>query len=106
MYEAHFGLADLPFRIAPDPRFYVDATPHRAAIRALLDRLGRGEDFTPLLGDFGTGKTTAARRLLDEAEPARRVIAELPHLRVEGDELLDRVAEALGMRRPKAAPPM
>ena len=106
MYEAHFGLAELPFRIAPDPRFYVEATPHRAAIRAMLDRLGRGEDFTPLVGDYGTGKTTVARRMLEEAEPARHVVAELPHVRVEGDELLDRIAEALGMRRPKAAPPM
>ena len=106
MYEAHYGLAELPFRIAPDPRFYVDATPHRAAIRGLLDGLGRGEDFTPLVGDFGTGKTTVARRLLEEADPARHVVAELPHVRVQGDELLDRIAEALGLRRPKAAPPM
>ena len=106
MYEAHFGLAELPFRIAPDPRFYVDATPHRAAIRALRDRLGRGEEFTPLVGDFGTGKTTVARRMLEEAGPARHVVAELSHVRVQGDELLDRIAEALGMRRPKAAPPM
>ena len=106
MYEAHFGLAELPFRIAPDPRFYVDATPHRMAIRALLGGLGRGEEFTPLVGDFGTGKTTVARRMLEEAEPARHVVAELPHVRVQGDELLDRIAEAVGMRRPKAAPPM
>ena len=106
MYEAHFGLAELPFRIAPDPRFYVDATPHRVAIRALLDRLGRGEEFTPFVGHFGAGKTTVARRMLEEADPARHVVAELPHVRVQGDELLDRIAEALGMRRPKAAPPM
>jgi len=39
MYEAHFGLAQLPFRLAPDPRFYVDAAPHRAAIAALMDEL-------------------------------------------------------------------
>ncbi len=106
MYEAHFGLAELPFRIAPDPRFYVDARPHRMAIRGLLDGLRRGDEFTPLIGDFGTGKTTVARRMLEEAEAARHVVAELSHVRVAGDELLDRIAEALGMRRPKATPPM
>ena len=106
MYEAHYGLSELPFRIAPDPRFYVEAAPHRAVIRALLDRLGGSEDFTPLVGDFGTGKTTLARRMLEEAVPARHVVAELSHARVAGDEVLDRIAEALGMRRPKALPPM
>ena len=104
MYEAHFGFADMPFRVAPDPRFYVDAAPHRMAIRALLDGLERDEEFVPLIGDFGSGKTTVARRMLEEADPARHMTAELPRLRVEGDDLLERTAEALGMNRTEAAP--
>ena len=104
MYEAHFGFADMPFRVAPDPRFYVDAAPHRMAIRALLDGLERDEEFVPLIGDFGSGKTTVARRMLEEADPARHLTAELPRLRVEGDDLLERTAEALGMNRTEAAP--
>ena len=35
MYEAQFGFSDLPFQISPDARFYVDATPHRAALDML-----------------------------------------------------------------------
>jgi len=102
MYEAHFGLAQLPFRLAPDPRFYVDAAPHRAAIEALRDELRHGDEFIPLLGDFGTGKTTIARRLLEEVHDGRHLIGELPGMRIEGDELFDRVHEALGLPEGKA----
>src|ERR1022692_1199547 len=103
MYEAYFGLANLPFRITPDSRFYVDAAPHRAAIRALQDGLGHGDEFMPLIGEFGAGKTTVVRRMLEEVDRARHVAAELPRVRIEGDQLFDRVAEALGMRRAGAA---
>lgn len=97
MYEAHFGLAQLPFRLAPDPRFYVDAAPHRRAIAALMDELRQDEEFIPLVGEFGTGKTTIARRLLEEVHGTRHLIGELPGIRIEGDALFDRVGEALGL---------
>jgi len=97
MYEAHFGLAQLPFRLAPDPRFYVDAAPHRAAIAALMDELRQDEAFILLIGDFGAGKTTIARRLLEQVHGSRHLIGELPGMRIEGDDLFDRVGEALGL---------
>ena len=106
MYEAYFGLANLPFCIAPDSRFYVDAAPHRAAIQALQDRLGRGDEFMPLVGEYGVGKTTVGRRMLEEMDRGRHVAAELPRLRIEGDQLFDRVAEAFGLRRPAGGPPL
>ncbi len=106
MYEAYFGLANLPFCIAPDSRFYVDAAPHRAAIRALHDRLGHGDEFVPLVGEYGAGKTTVGRRMLEEIDRGRHVAAELPRLRIEGDQLFDRVAEAFGMRRAGGVPPL
>jgi type II secretory pathway predicted ATPase ExeA len=106
MYEAYFGLANLPFCIAPDSRFFVDAQPHRAALRALQDRLCCGDEFVPLLGDFGAGKTTVGRRMLQEIDRARQVAAELPLMRIEGDQLFDRLAEALGLRRAGGGPPL
>lgn len=106
MYEAHFGFANLPFRLEPDPRFYVDVAPHRAAIRALMDRLDGDEDFTPLIGEFGTGKSTVARQMLLEIDPARHRVGELPLMHIEGDDLLGRVTEALGMGGTAAVSPL
>lgn len=106
MYEAHFGLARLPFGIAPDSYFYVDAPPHRVAVRALLDRLRGGDEFIPLIGEFGVGKTTVAQRMLEEVDRTRYVAGELPRMRIDGDDLLARVAEALGMREAEASHPL
>ena len=106
MYEAYFGLANLPFCMAPDPRFYVDTAMHRAALRALQDRFGHGDEFVPLIGDFGTGKTIVGRRLLEEIDRTRQVAAELPCMRLEGDQLFDRVAEAFGLGRAKGLAPL
>ena len=106
MYEAYFGLASLPFCIAPDPRFYVDTAMHRAALRALHDRFSHGDEFVPLIGDFGTGKTMVGRQLLEEIDRTRQAAAELPRMRLEGDQLFDRVAEAFGLGRVKGLAPL
>jgi general secretion pathway protein A len=96
MYEAHFGLAELPFPTGQDPRYYVDTPPHRAAVLALLAGFERGDAFMLLTGEFGVGKTTIARRVLAQADSQRHRVVELTSLRIEGDELFDRIAEALG----------
>ena len=106
MYEAYFGLAELPFGIAPDPHFYVDTAPHRAAIRALMHRLRRGDAFVMLVGDTGAGKTAIARQLLDEMDPAFHLAVELSLECSEGDQLFDRVAEAFGTPRRGGLPPL
>jgi general secretion pathway protein A len=98
MYEAHFGLAELPFPTGQDPRHYVDTAPHRAAVLALLAGFERGDGFMLLTGEFGVGKTTIARRMLAHVDRERHRVAELTSPRIEGDELFDRIAEALGAR--------
>jgi type II secretory pathway predicted ATPase ExeA len=96
MYEAHFGLAELPFPTGQDPRYYVDTAPHRAAVLALLAGFERGDGFMLLTGEFGVGKTTIARRMLAQVDRERHRVVELTSLRIEGGELFDRIAEALG----------
>jgi len=96
----------MPFRIGPDPNFHVELASQRAVIHALLDASRRGKDFTPLFGDFGIGKSTVARRILQEVNPARHTVGELRLTRLEGDGLLDGVGRALGMRSTHALPPL
>ncbi len=97
MYEAHFGLEDRPFHIAPDLRFYVDSVPHRAAFDALRGGLKRGDEFMLLSGDFGSGKTTVGRRLLEDMGRAGWAVAEITAWGFEGDDLLRRIAVAFGV---------
>jgi general secretion pathway protein A len=96
MYEARFGLEGLPFQIAPDLHFHVDTDTHRAALSALQAGLARGDEFIALVGDFGTGKTMVARRLIQLVDRDRYAVVELAGWRIEGDDLLTRIAGALG----------
>jgi len=95
MYEARFGLEGLPFQIAPDLHFHVDTDTHRAALNALQAGLARGDEFIALVGDFGAGKTMVARRFIQGVDRDRHAVVELAGWRIEGDDLLTRIAAAL-----------
>lgn len=102
MYQAHFGMTDLPFRIAPDLRFYLDTAQDRATIAKLLDGLERGAEFMLLTGDIGAGKTTVVRRMLQEVDRHRVAVGELVSSRLDEDDLPYGIAKALGV--PDAEP--
>lgn len=106
MYEAYFGLTSLPFRLAPDASFFVETATHRAALTALQGRLADGDEFVPLVGEFGIGKTLVGRRMLHEIDRTRQVGAELSVLRADGDDVFDRVVEAFGLPRVRSVRPL
>jgi general secretion pathway protein A len=66
MYAQHFGLAQDPFSIAPDPRYLFMSERHREALAHLLYGLGGGGGFVLLSGEIGTGKTTVCRCFLEQ----------------------------------------
>ena len=71
MYASHFGLAEPPFSIAPDPRYLYLSDGHREALAHLLWGLTEGGGgFVQLTGEVGTGKTTLCRALLEQLPPA------------------------------------
>jgi general secretion pathway protein A len=63
MYKDHFGLADLPFSISPDPRFLYLTPQHSEALAKAQYIVEQRGGLAVIYGDVGHGKTTIARRL-------------------------------------------
>lgn len=69
MYKDYFGLRELPFSIAPDPRYLYMSGQHRDALAHLLYGINNDGAFILLTGEVGTGKTTVCRCLLEQMPP-------------------------------------
>jgi general secretion pathway protein A len=70
MYERFFGLRELPFELAPNPKYLFLTAQHREALRNLQYGLSSGKAITVLVGEAGTGKTTLLHAAI-ESEPCR-----------------------------------
>ena len=93
MYLQHYGLAEPPFSITPDPRFVFLSERHRDALAHLLYGIGQGGSggFVQLTGEVGTGKTTLCRLVLEQLPENVRVALVLnpqaDAARAAGDDL-------------------
>ena len=96
MYLEHYGLAEPPFSITPDPRFVFLSERHRDALAHLLFGIdkGGGGGFVQLTGEVGTGKTTLSRLLLEQLPEHARVALVL-NPRLTPTELLETICEEL-----------
>ncbi len=63
MYTEFFHLKEMPFSIAPDPRFFFMSDRHKEALTHLTYGLQGAGGFVMLTGEVGTGKTTVSRAL-------------------------------------------
>jgi general secretion pathway protein A len=100
MYATYFGLAERPFSLAPDPRYFYLSDAHREALAHLLYGLGEGGSFVLLTGEVGTGKTTVCRALLEQLPPDVDV-AMIFNPRLTSVELLATVCDELGVTYPR-----
>ena len=66
MYCDYFGLAEIPFRITPDPRYLWYSEQHQEAKDKILHHITQSAGPIYLIADIGTGKTTLARRIVEE----------------------------------------
>jgi general secretion pathway protein A len=96
MYLQHFGLAEPPFAITPDPRFVYLSERHRDALAHLMYGIGQGGSggFVQLTGEVGTGKTTLCRLALEQL-PDNVRIALVLNPKQTPLELLETICEEL-----------
>lgn len=92
MYLEHFGLAEAPFSLAPDPRYLFLSAGHRDALAHLLYGLDSDDGFVLLTGEVGSGKTTLCRCLLEQL-PAECDVALVFNPKLTVPELLATICE-------------
>ncbi len=101
-YLEYYELRQEPFSNAPVSRFYYSSAQHAQALMRLMHAVENMKGLAILVGDIGAGKTTLARRMLDnlpedEYEAALLVII---HSGITASWLLRRIALQLGIESP------
>ncbi len=100
MYKEFFGLKEMPFSIAPDPRFLYLSENHREALAHLHYGINSEGGFVLLTGEVGTGKTTVCRCLLEQL-PENTDIAFIYNPKLTVDELLASICDELRIQYPE-----
>jgi general secretion pathway protein A len=97
MYESFFGLRELPFQLAPNPRFLLLSTSHTEALSNLEYGITARKGMTVLLGEAGTGKTTIIRTALQKWASAGHLVAYINNPTLTRDEFVDSLASAFNL---------
>jgi general secretion pathway protein A len=100
MYREYLGLKELPFSIAPDPRYLYMSNQHQEALAHLVYGINIEGGFVVFTGEVGTGKTTVCRCLLDQI-PENCDIALILNPKLTVEELLATVCDELGIFYPE-----
>ncbi len=99
-YEEFFHLKEQPFSNTPDNRFYFDSQQHQEAMLRLMYAASTMKGLAILEGDIGTGKTTLARKMLDNLgeQEYESVLLVIVHSAVTAEWLLRKIAVQLGVK--------
>ncbi len=98
-YLEFYKLKEHPFSNVVDNRFYYKGTQHSAALVKLKYAIDTKKGLAVVIGDIGAGKTTLARRLLEELDENiyEVVLLVVTHSAVSADWLLKKLAIQLGV---------
>jgi general secretion pathway protein A len=94
VYEAHYGFAEKPFSLTPDPKYLYPSVRHTEAVAHLeYARRERG-GFVVITGEVGTGKTMLTRYFLSRLD-AKTATALVLYPALTAAELLRSILEDL-----------
>lgn len=102
MYLDYFGLKEIPFSIAPDPRYLYMSERHREALAHLLYGVSGQGGFVVLTGEVGTGKTTICRCFLNQV-PKNTDVAFIINPKLSARELMAAICDELSIDYPESA---
>ena len=99
-YLEYYSLKEHPFSNVVDNRFYFNSPQHSNALKKLRYAVDSRKGLAVVIGDIGTGKTTLARRFLEELEEDKYEAALLVviHSTVSSEWLFKKFAIQLGVR--------
>jgi len=96
IYNDHFGLAERPFTLLPDPDFLYWSEAHTRAYAMLEYGMLTHAPITVITGEIGAGKTTLLRHLL-RTLPEEFTVGLISNAQGNRGELLHWVLMALGV---------
>lgn len=98
-YLEFYKLREHPFSNVVDNRFYYPGRQHAQAIVKLKRAIDSKRGLSVVIGDIGAGKTTLARRLLEELDEElyEAALLVIIHSSVSSDWLLKKFALQLGI---------
>ncbi|MFZ5657485.1 MAG: AAA family ATPase [Pseudomonadota bacterium] len=99
LYLEHFGLAEAPFSITPNPHFFFAGSNRGSLLDALKFSVQSDEGIVTVIGEVGSGKTMLCRMLLDDLPPQVDAVY-LANPSFSANEILDAIAHDLGVSQP------
>lgn len=105
-YASYFNLEREPFSNAPNDSFYFNSEQHNQALLRLKYSVDSDKGLAVLVGGVGTGKTTLARRMLDNlpVDKYESSLLVMIHSAITPEWILTRISIQLGVKKPDENP--
>jgi general secretion pathway protein A len=97
MYEAYWELGEPPFDNSPNPKFFYLSPEHEEALVRLVYTVRHRKGCGMLTGEYGCGKTTLSRALIQRLEAERYEIGLLTNPRWDATDFLREALYQLGI---------
>jgi general secretion pathway protein A len=97
MYEPYWGLSEPPFDNSPNPKFFYLSPEHEEALIRMVYAVKQRKGAAMLTGEYGCGKTTLARALIQRLETDRYEVGLLTNPCWNTVEFLQEILYQLGV---------